>query len=94
MTQTQDEWLRNQWDEYKESNGCSPNLDEWEELVRENASEMGSPPLDLSEERKTDCILEAFNNFQIQEIAGTEISTKARDAEANLNNRSYNDANF
>ena len=80
--------------DFREEHGRLPTELELEAFVRADVIHVDSPFSPLSEDRRRESVRQAFEDFEINELEKDEISVKTRDAEANLNNRRYNDANF
>ena len=95
MNKEQEEWFRNLWSEFKdELEGQPPNEPDWQGFTRLRALEQDSPLSNLSSSERFEFARLMYRNFEIQDVESSDVSTKARDAEANLNNRRYVDGSF
>lgn len=95
MVREVEEFLRAILNEYKEDlDGQPPNESQYLERVRREASGVGTPLCRLPLTTIDELARKVFRSIEILEIEHSEISTKARDAEANLNNRRYVDGSF
>ncbi len=94
MRMSPEEWLSSKCVEHVEIWGRVPTEAEMKQAVVAEAIYADSPFCSMSEAERLAQIRAVLENFGIIQVEREEISVKARDGEANLNNRRYNDANF
>jgi hypothetical protein len=94
MTDEIQEWLQKQWNEFKATHDRSPILDEWISWIRWNAIESDCPLATTPRTARNKMVLQAHHDNMIEDVMDDEIAWKARDARANLNNRSFIDGTF
>jgi hypothetical protein len=95
ITKEQMEWLSVQWSEFLERWGRDPNESEWSNIIWAEADEGSASPIAKEPAAaKNELISLAFRELRILASMRSEIDQKARDGNANLYNRSYNDGSF
>ena len=95
MTKEQEEFLRHMLNEYEVGlEGQPPNERDYLASVEKEARTELNPLRDLDPDSRGSFARKVFLDREIREVERVEISAKARDGEANLNNRRYVDGSF
>jgi hypothetical protein len=95
MTREQEQFLQDHLKEFTaELDGQPPNEMDWLNRVRECALENENPLRIMTAVQRDEVGRQIFRNLEILQVESADTSTKARDAEANLNNRRYVNGTF